>query len=448
MTEHAEDPLDTRSPEQLIAQLEELGNDDLQSVLGTLAGALFPAGSGTLQQLTWPTAAVDPAEFTSDLPIDEAAVAEAKMRAAELRYRNLVEQIPAITFIAMLGDGKNEVYVSPHIETVLGFPQGEWLENPFLWYTQLHPEDRALWIAEFARGCRTGGPFKAECRFMARDARIVWLRGEARLFKDEHGRPAFLQGVAYDITESKASQAAVLQQAVRTTEQRYRDLVELLGAIFWEVDARSGGFTFVSQGTEEILRFSRDRWLADPHFWIDQVHLDDRADVAALWEKALKEGGDHMIDFRAITADGETRWLHNKVHVPNLGDGDPRALGVILDVTERKRTEEELARTHALEALHANEERHRVKLQTERLRVVKVTMRTVHDIVNNCLNQLQLLRYEAEGHVSQDALELFDQSIQETAERLKVLGDLEAYTENQMSIGTGLDASGTGHSPE
>jgi PAS domain-containing protein len=85
----------------------------------------------------------------------EAAAAEAKIRAAELRYRTLVEQIPAITFVAMLGDGKNEIYVSPHIEAVLGFPQREWLANPFLWYTQLHPDDRALWIAEFARGCRS-----------------------------------------------------------------------------------------------------------------------------------------------------------------------------------------------------------------------------------------------------------------------------------------------------
>src|SRR6185295_13389765 len=152
------------------------------------------------QQLTWPGPDVGPADARTDLPpIDEAAAAEAKVLAAELRYRTLVEQIPAITFMAVLGDGKNEIYVSPHIEAVLGFPQHEWLENPFLWYTQLHPDDRALWIAEFARGCRTGGPFRAECRFIARDSRIVWLRGEARLIKDDHGRPSFLQGIAYDI---------------------------------------------------------------------------------------------------------------------------------------------------------------------------------------------------------------------------------------------------------
>ena len=78
-------------------------------------------------------------------------------------------------------------------------------------------------------------------------------------------------------------------------------------------------------------------------------------------------------------------------------------------------------------------------LQAERLRVVRMTMRTVHDIVNNCLNQLQLLRFEAEGHVPADTLVVFDQAISVAAAELKSLGDAEAFTEKQMEIGTGLD---------
>src|SRR5919201_6119465 len=125
--------------------------------------------------------------------------------------------------MAALGEGQNEIYVSPHIEALLGFTQQEWLENPFLWYSQLHPDDRALWNDEFARGCRTGGPFRAECRFIARDGRVVWVRGEARVVKDELGRPLFLQGVAFDITEAKTAEEQQLRRAVSQTEARYRD---------------------------------------------------------------------------------------------------------------------------------------------------------------------------------------------------------------------------------
>jgi hypothetical protein len=84
---------------------------------------------------------------------------------------------------------------------------------------------------------------------------------------------------------------------------------------------------------------------------------------------------------------------------------------------------------------------HDAQLQAERLRVVQVTMRTVQDIVNNALNQLQLVRLEAEPHVSQDVLTVFDKTIQGTAAKLTELGDLETYVETQMGAGPGLASS-------
>src|SRR3984893_8318228 len=88
----------------------------------------------------------------------------------------------------------------------------------------------------------------------------------------------------------------------------------------------------------------------------------------------------------------------------------------------------------------ARRARREIGVQAERLRVVQVTMRTVQDIVNNCLNQLQLVRFEAAGHVCQEALALFDEAIRDTAAKLKALGDLEAYTESEMAMGAGLGA--------
>ena len=99
---------------------------------------------------------------------------EDKVRRAESRYRNLVEQLPAVTFMASLDGGSNELYVSPQIEAMLGFSQREWLEDPILWYRQLHLDDRVRWHTEFAQTCALGKHFRAEYRFMARDGRVVW----------------------------------------------------------------------------------------------------------------------------------------------------------------------------------------------------------------------------------------------------------------------------------
>lgn len=135
-------------------------------------------------------------------------------RRTEARYRALIEQIPAVTFMAALDEGENDLYVSPQIEALLGFSQKEWLDDPVLWFKRLHPDDQDLWNEEFSRGIAAGGPFRAECRVIARDGRIVWILGEARVVRDDAGRPLFLQGIVFDITETKRA------------EQQIRDIQE------------------------------------------------------------------------------------------------------------------------------------------------------------------------------------------------------------------------------
>ena len=113
-----------------------------------------------------------------------------RYRRTEARYRTLVEQLPAVTFMAALDGGDNELYVSPQIESMLGFSQKEWLEDPILWYRQLHPDDRVRWHTEFAQTCAMGKHFHAEYRFLARDGRMVWVHGEAQVVCDPQGNPS------------------------------------------------------------------------------------------------------------------------------------------------------------------------------------------------------------------------------------------------------------------
>jgi PAS domain S-box-containing protein len=149
--------------------------------------------------------------------------AEMRLPVAEARYRALIEQIPAVTFMAALDGGLNEVYVSPQIEVLLGFSQRQWMSSPVLWFNQLHPDDREVWNREFSRGCMTGGPFRAECRFLTRSGEVVWVHGEARLIRDEQGRPVLLQGVAFDITETKRAEE-VVKASLREKETLLKEI--------------------------------------------------------------------------------------------------------------------------------------------------------------------------------------------------------------------------------
>jgi PAS domain S-box-containing protein len=188
----------------------------------------------------------------------------ARLHLAEARYRTLVEQMPVVTFLAALDGGTNELYVSPQIESLLGFSQEEWLANPVLWYTQLHPDDRERWHIEFALTCASGARFRSEYRFLTRDGRVVWVHGEAQVVRDGTGQPLFLQGIAYDITEKKQADEVLRCLNVeleRRVQERTAELKDANAALVRQAEelARSNAdleqFVYVaSHDLQEPLR--------------------------------------------------------------------------------------------------------------------------------------------------------------------------------------------------
>src|ERR1700681_2060978 len=104
-------------------------------------------------------------------------------------YKTLLEQIPAVVFMAPLEAGLSSAYVSPHIEAVLGFTQEQWLNDPVRWYYQIHPDDRGRWSIEAAALFLTGQPLRSVYRLMARDGHPVWFQCEAKMVRKPDGRP-------------------------------------------------------------------------------------------------------------------------------------------------------------------------------------------------------------------------------------------------------------------
>jgi PAS domain S-box-containing protein len=127
----------------------------------------------------------------------------------EMRYRSLVEQLPAVVFMASLDKGIGDAYVSPQIEASLGFSQDEWLRDPIRWYKHVHPDDKARWSAEAAEMFVSGTPLKSAYRVIARDGRVVWFQCEARMIRGADGRPYAIHGVGFDITELKETEHAL-----------------------------------------------------------------------------------------------------------------------------------------------------------------------------------------------------------------------------------------------
>ena len=151
---------------------------------------------------------------------------DAQVLRARAKYQTLIEQIPAVTFIASspLGQGGNEMWVSPQIKTLLGYTEEEWLDSPVLWYQRLHPDDKQRLSKDFSRIISLSEPLRGDYRFIAKDGHTVWVHGEIKIVHDEHGRPAFIHGIGYDITELK--RAEEMQREARRAEEQAKRAAE------------------------------------------------------------------------------------------------------------------------------------------------------------------------------------------------------------------------------
>jgi PAS domain S-box-containing protein len=159
----------------------------------------------------------------------------------EAKHRALVEQIPAVVFMAYLDKGIGEAYVSPQIEAALGFSRSEWLEDPVRWYRQIHPDDKLRWSTESAEMFLSGRPLRSAYRVVARDGRVLWFQCEAKMIRRDDGQPWFIHGVGVDVTELKQAEGALHQES------------NLLSAILDTV----GALVVVLDREGRIVRFNR-----------------------------------------------------------------------------------------------------------------------------------------------------------------------------------------------
>jgi PAS domain S-box-containing protein len=155
------------------------------------------------------------------MDITERKQAEDRFLEAETRYRSLVETIPAVTYVDLADELSTTVYVSPQIETMLGYTPEHWREDTTLWIRAVHPDDLNRVVEASVRHNQTGEPYDEEYRIRTADDRWLWVRDQATIVRSEDGRTLVSQGVMFDVTERKLA-----EEALRESEQREREAAE------------------------------------------------------------------------------------------------------------------------------------------------------------------------------------------------------------------------------
>lgn len=270
----------------------------------------------------------------------------------EAQYRALVEQIPAVVFMAYLDRGIGEAYVSPQIEAALGFKQEEWLEDPVRWYQQIHPEDKQRWSIEAADMFVSGQPLRSAYRVMARDGRVIWFHCEAKMIRREDGQPWFIHGVAFDITDLKRTEAALQEERNVVSA-----ILDTVGALVAVLD-RAG----------RIIRFNRACELTSGHSFEDvkgrfMWELFNDPEEAESFRESLEQLRSGQLPSNNesywVTRDGGRRLISWSSTVLPGPDGKlAYIIATGIDITERKRLEKAILEISAREQRRIGQDLH------------------------------------------------------------------------------------------
>ena len=267
---------------------------------------------------------------------------EKNLEEAEAKYRTLVEQIPAVTYLWELGERGACHFVSPRIETILGFSVEEWLADPELFFRQVHPDDRELAIAAENHSRDTGKPVNSEFRMLTRDGRIIWVSDEATVLPAEAGQPQLMHGVLTDITWRKQG------------EDERKRLLNMLEASLNEIyifDPVTLKFQYANTGAISNLGYSLEQLK-------EMTPLDIKPEFTEETFRELIEpllrGEKVQLVFETSHRRADGVHYPVEVHLQLVENADQNVfLAVILDITSRKRDEEQIhRRVVELEALY------------------------------------------------------------------------------------------------
>ena len=266
----------------------------------------------------------------------EKRIAYEAVRKSLAQYRQIIETIPAITYISTIRDKENLLFISPQVAQILGYPRESMFDpcQPF-WQKYLYPEDKERVLIARRTAIEELKDFSLEYRMVSARGEAIWFYDEAKVARDESAMPVFFQGFLINITEKRR---ALIE--LENREEHFRSLIENISDVIAILNER-GSIQYVSSSVYRSLGYAPDelerRNVKDLVYPPDLILL--QRTLAGL---KTDENASFNLELSLMAKDGQVRLF--EVFVKNL-IADSVSQGIVInanDITERKQTEERL----------------------------------------------------------------------------------------------------------
>ncbi|MGI2183131.1 PAS domain S-box protein [Shewanella oncorhynchi] len=276
---------------------------------------------------------------------DKIAV-ELKIRESEERFRGLVSNIPSAVYRLRIGDIWVMEYISDNIGEITGYAASQFINNQNRTYISLIiEEDRGFCLQEMDKALALQATFEVEYRIRHRDGSVRWVHEKGKASYTEEGVPLWFDGSIDDITESKLAigqlEASRLQ-LTNITESIPCTVYQLL----WHspTDRR---FTFLSGAAMKMLGLHRDDLISNFDIIAERIFDEERPDVVRALSGKSEDRFQWIREFRYRHPNGSIRWMEAGASGHVEEDGAITWNGYVMDITQRKSIEQELALSEA-----------------------------------------------------------------------------------------------------
>jgi PAS domain S-box-containing protein len=275
--------------------------------------------------------------YAAAVDITDRKQAEEALRESETRMRFMLNA-------TQIGQWDLDLTTQPHTATrslrheqIFGYESllPEWSYEIFL--PHVHPQDRAAVDEKFQQTLSTNADWNFECRIIHPDGSIHWIWSRSSVYCDADGKPTRLLGMVMDFTDRKQTEIALQESEERL---RVSQLAAKIGTWDWDVAAGSVIWSpeyYALYGQDPSTPATYENWLA-------AVLPADREPAEQAFQAALAQQQTYLdFEFRIVHPTQGIRWFSSRSQIFYDVDGKPlRAIGISIDVTDRKQVEEAL----------------------------------------------------------------------------------------------------------